>query len=217
MLFFGVDVQSSRSCSWAALDANYVAIDSGWLDGDNAYEVSLSLLSVLENLGGPNRLVVAIDAPRMPLPHPRRVQWSPRTGWVPCAGLRGRHCDLLLKNLGLANPQWTPTEDEAPNWMHLGFTLFRAIQDSYQTFEVFPSASYRMLTSSQEPKIHISFKAFAPGPKDMLDAYIAALTVGEYLAGRGCHVGGGDGLGEIILPRSCTPRHPDLQEWPQAE
>jgi hypothetical protein len=39
------------------------------------------------------------------------------------------------------------------------------------------------------------------GPKDMLDAYVAAFTVHEYLVGRGAAVGGGDGLGAIVLPR----------------
>ncbi len=60
----------------------------------------------------------------------------------------------------------------------------------------------------------ISLKGFARGVKDMIDAYVAAFTVHEYLAGRGVAVGGGDGMGEIILPRK-LPTHPSiLLEWP---
>jgi hypothetical protein len=33
-----------------------------------------------------------------------------------------------------------------------------------------------------------------PGPKDMLDAWIATATVREFVEGRGTEVGGGDGL-----------------------
>ena len=55
---------------------------------------------------------------------------------------------------------------------------------------------------------------FLSGPKDMLDAVVAAYSVKEYIAGRGMAVGGGDGLGEIILPRPVAePGHPVL-EWP---
>ena len=35
----------------------------------------------------------------------------------------------------------------------------------------------------------------------MLDARVAAVTVQEFIAGRGSEAGGGDGLGTIILPR----------------
>ena len=51
------------------------------------------------------------------------------------------------------------------------------------------------------------FFGFARGPKDMLDAAIGALVVREFVAGRGCEVGGGDRLGSIILPR---PLHQEL-------
>jgi len=50
-------------------------------------------------------------------------------------------------------------------------------------------------------RINTDFSACRPGPKDMLDARVAAGTVREFVEGRGTEVGGGDGLGTIILPR----------------
>ena len=51
-------------------------------------------------------------------------------------------------------------------------------------------------------------------PKDMLDAAIGALTVREFEAGRGCEVGGGDGLGTIILPRPIPEPIEAVLTWP---
>jgi hypothetical protein len=48
---------------------------------------------------------------------------------------------------------------------------------------------------------------FSKGPKDMLDAGIAAFTVYEFLHGRGTKVGGQDNMGTIILPRPVKPSH----------
>jgi hypothetical protein len=50
-------------------------------------------------------------------------------------------------------------------------------------------------------KYEICLKGFKPGVKDMLDASVAAVTVKNYIEGRGSEVGGKDGLGSIILPR----------------
>lgn len=67
-----------------------------------------------------------------------------------------------------------------------------------------------------EPLVRLSFRRFhSSGPKDMLDAVAAALTVAEYAAGRGVEVGDGDGLGSIVLPcplDEATPR--ELFKWP---
>ena len=49
--------------------------------------------------------------------------------------------------------------------------------------------------------VTVDFAAFADGPKDVVDACVAAVTVREFEAGRGFAVGGGDGLGAIVLPR----------------
>lgn len=53
------------------------------------------------------------------------------------------------------------------------------------------------------------------GPKDMFDAALSALVVRDFLAGKGCEVGGGDGLGSIILPRRIGVSHARLNQWPQ--
>jgi hypothetical protein len=116
-------------------------------------------------------------------------------------------------NLGLANPQWTPLERDAPEWMRLGFSLFAAAGE-HQSLEIFPTACYRMLEQTNGPSIRICLSGFARGPKDMLDAYVAAVTAGEFIAGRGCEIGGGDGLGTIVLPRPCVAKNPGLLAWP---
>jgi hypothetical protein len=50
----------------------------------------------------------------------------------------------------------------------------------------------------------------------MLDAWVAAATVREFVNGRGTEVGGGDGLGVIILPRPLPePVIKEVLEWPE--
>ena len=61
----------------------------------------------------------------------------------------------------------------------------------------------------------IDFSACKPGPKDMLDSWVAAATVREFVEGRGTEVGGGDGLGTIILPRPLPePVIDEVLRWP---
>jgi hypothetical protein len=49
----------------------------------------------------------------------------------------------------------------------------------------------------------------------MLDAWVAAATVMEFVEGRGTEVGGGDGLGTIILPRPLPePVIDEVLVWP---
>jgi predicted nuclease with RNAse H fold len=68
-------------------------------------------------------------------------------------------------------------------------------------YEVFPSASYNLLNRAGGVRVSIDFVNFARGPKDMLDACVAAMTVREFVEGRGFEIGGGDRLGSIVLPR----------------
>ncbi len=99
--------------------------------------------------------------------------------------------------------------------MQIGFTMFRMLAGS-TVHEVFPSASYALLSDEPSVRLSLTFSDFLPGPKDMLDAICAAYTVREFEAGRGCAVGGGDGLGRIVLPR---PLRSDLGRvglWPDA-
>ena len=68
---------------------------------------------------------------------------------------------------------------------------------------------------SAENYINVDFSACSPGPKDMLDAWLAAATVKEFVKGRGTEVGGGDGLGTIILPRPLPePVIREVLSWP---
>ena len=82
-------------------------------------------------------------------------------------------------------------------------------------FEVFPSASYNMLKDDRDVKVTINFANFSQGPKDMIDACVAAMTVYEFIHSPGTEVGNGDGLGSIILPRPLIDViNPDLLYWP---
>ena len=63
-------------------------------------------------------------------------------------------------------------------------------------------------------KLTIALQYFSAGPKDMLDAHVAALTAREVVMGRGAEVGGGDGLGTIALPRPLAAGPLDVLTWP---
>lgn len=118
----------------------------------------------------------------------------------------------------LANPQWTPLEQNAPEWMKLGFKLFSVLENHATVYEVFPTASYTSLHGNSDVRINVDFSACAPGPKDMIDAIVAAVTVREYVAGDGVEVGGGDGLGTIILPAPLPdPVINEVLEWPDCQ
>jgi predicted nuclease with RNAse H fold len=100
--------------------------------------------------------------------------------------------------------------------MKLGFYLFSELKDIVQVHEVFPTASYALLQNVKDVRIIADFSACKPGPKDMLDAWVAAATVWEFADGRGCEVGGGDGMGSIILPRPLPePVVEEVLTWPQ--
>ena len=100
--------------------------------------------------------------------------------------------------------------------MRFGFSLFEALSDVGQVLEVFPSASYTLLNGADEPRLELPFRDFARGPKDLLDAYVAALTVHEFSRGRGCEAGGGDGFGSIVLPKALAEAPAALLTWPAA-
>ena len=88
----------------------------------------------------------------------------------------------------------------------------RAEQCQAHLLHVVPS--YAMLSGERTKQVSLDFSQFARGPKDMLDAAVAAFTVGEYLAGRGEAVGD-DGLGTIILPRPLPDSTSgELLRWP---
>jgi hypothetical protein len=219
--YMGLDVQLSPGCPYAVFDGKLNLRTAGWLNPGESVGIGAALASKVDRieaeLGGV--VAIGIDCPRMPLDSLRRFAWKRRQGkWVELAadaGVYGRHSEVIIRTLKLANPQWTPIQGECPEWMLLGFELFRALKDKPNVFEVFPSASYAMLEKCSEPTFQINLFEFSRRPKDMLDACVAAITVREYLEGRGCEVGGGDKLGSIILPRPLPDNFPvALLSWP---
>lgn len=202
--YIGIDVQINRGCAYYILNADLGYVESGWLQGATHDVVCQQLDKLISRLQTePNiKTAVGIDAPRMGLPTPRAFFW--RGGkWYRKAGLEkgfGRHCEVVIKALGIANPQWTQMKDASPPWMALGYRLFHTLQDIEHVHEVFPSASYAMLAGKQHTPVGLSLSGFSLGPKDMLDACVSAYTVHAFHHGHGFEVGGGDGLGTIILP-----------------
>lgn len=212
--FVGIDIQEKRRCCFAAIRGDGTVLDSGWLSGPEKEAVEL-----VQELRKKSLVSVGIDAPRQPLPSARKWYWD-RKGfvWRPRSGQKGygRHCEIIISAHRIANPQWTPLEKEAPKWMHIGFSMFSALEDIVPLYEVFPTASYSLLKGVTDVQISIDFSSCEPGPKDMLDAFVAAATIREFLHGRGAEIGGGDGLGTIILPRPLPePVIKEVLYWPE--
>ena len=213
--FVGIDIQMRRNCCYAVLDETGTLNKSGWFPSAEADAVDL-----VKQLSGKGQVIVGIDAPRMPLVSRRRWYWNKnKRRWDKRGSQRGygRHCEVVISAHRIANPQWTPPEAEAPEWMQLGFSFFKALEGLAIVHEVFPTASYTLLQDNTNVRIHADFSACSPGPKDMLDAWVAAATVREFVEGRGAEVGGGNGLGTIILPRSLPePVIAEVLIWPAA-
>lgn len=199
-LFSGIDVQISRGCSYYIIDENKNYVTSGWIK-ENISQSFEDLFSRISH-NNTDEVAIEIDAPRMPIKK-LRTRYFDRSKniWIEKSKTsNGRECEVLLKSFNLANPQWTKSFSESPDWMKLGFEVFSVLNKFPYVYEVFPSASYRML-EKEKLNYELCLNDFASGVKDMLDASVAALTVYEYLNGRGCEVGGEDGLGTIVLPR----------------
>ena len=217
MRFVGVDVAEARGCAIAVLDDVGHLRDAHWVQSEPT-----AIATAVEKLrGSADTLTIGIDSPRTPLAVPRPWYWDGRVRRWRARGPReqgwGRHCEVVVRSLGLAVPQWTPLAHNAPGWMRLGFQLFSDLEEYGTVHEVFPSAAYAQLCKRDKPAIRLSFREFNRGPKDMLDAVIAALTVAEYAAGRGVAVGGGDGLGSIVLPCSIGACPSQLLKWPSSQ
>jgi predicted nuclease with RNAse H fold len=209
--YMGIDVQVKRGCPFVVLDTDLKPVTFGWLRSPES--ISDIIREVTQNFGP---VAVGIDAPRQALDSPRSHYWQ-RGKWRtrrPSDQGYGRHCEVVIAALKLANPQWTPFENVCPEWMQHGFRLFSALSAKEHVYEVFPTASYRQLEKESSPMFSVSLGGFAAGAKDMLDAYVAAYTVHQYLEGPGVAVGDGDGMGAIILPRKIKNYHADLLVWP---
>ena len=216
-IFIGIDISAKRDCAIARIDESGHALGAWWI----CSRVDDVVQSVMALGHDAQEIVIGIDSPRVPVNDPRDWYWNRNSAnWrlrLPGERGWGRHCEVVLSALKLANPQWTPPESEAPAWMRLGFQLFTALQSLAHVLEVFPTASYEQLANARVPRLVLPLAAFAAGPKDMLDAYVAALTVREFMNGEGCSVGGGDGLGAIALPKRLgAGTAPRLLQWPSS-
>lgn len=189
-------------------------IDSGWFS-----RAEVDALDLVKRWPKSDQICIGIDAPRMPLTSKRKWFWNgAKRKWTPRKGQKGsgRHCEIVISAHRIANPQWTPIKGKSPDWMNLGFKLYSALEGLAKVHEVFPTASYTLLQSNTDVRINADFSACKPGPKDMLDAWVAAATVREFVEGRGTEVGGGDGLGTIILPRPLPePVIKEVLVWPE--
>jgi predicted nuclease with RNAse H fold len=232
-VFVGVDVQTRRGCACVALDG-----DSAWLGGKwtsalppatgerarRAREaIAEDIVDFCRYFSRTATVAVGIDAPRAPLSAARRWYWDgARLAWRPRAraekGL-GRHADVVVAAAEGVRIQWTPlARGRRPGWMELGFAIFTALEARLGrsvVHEVFPSASYAQFARESASIARLDLREFRRGPKDMLDAAVAALTVREFVAGRGCEVGGCDGLGTIVLARPVRSGAPEalLKGW----
>jgi hypothetical protein len=222
-LFLGIDVQGVRNCPYAVLDAAGHPVESDWLGTADPPTTAREAVAAIARLSAADatRIAVGIDAPRAALSRPRQVYWEGRArrwrGTRPKDKGLGRHAEVVIAAYSLANPQWTPLASAAPSWMRYGFALFEALASFPHVFEVFPSAAYTQLARSPEATLTVGLQHFFMGPKDMLDAHMAAWTVMELLQGRGTEVGGGDGLGTIALPRALGPGPAAVLTWPDAK
>jgi len=213
--FVGIDIQIRRNCCYAVIDTSGTVVDSGWFSN-----AETDVIDLVKKWTETAQVEIGIDAPRMPLITKRQWYWNRgRRRWYKRGSQRGygRHCEIVISAHRLANPQWTPVKGEAPEWMNLGFKLYSALDGfAKKVHEVFPTASYTLLQGNTDVRIDADFSACMPGPKDMLDAWVAAATVREFVEGKGTEVGGGDGLGTIILPRPLPePVIKEVLVWPE--
>jgi hypothetical protein len=194
------------SCSWLlrmSCLTNPVNPYSGWLSGSNCEVVhGLGELRDRHSQTGCSPLAVGIDAPRAPLNSPRPWYWNgPRARWRPCRssdGGNGRHCEIVIAAHRLANPQWTPCRPPS----RMDATWFRLVCLPCRTRVVakFSVRIVRAAGGGSPLRIGVRLNEFAQGPKDSSMPARLPPRFGS-LQGRGCAVGGGDGLGQIILPR----------------
>lgn len=198
--FAGIDVQIQRGCCYYIIDENKKYVASGWMKENIPQSFNNLFLELTNN--NLEQIAIGIDAPRMPIKKLRKRGFDKKTNsWMEKDDEKlGRECEVIIKSYNIAYPQWTRTYAESPEWMRLGFYIFDSLKDFPFVYEVFPSASYKML-EKEKLKYELCLNNFLSGVKDMLDASVAAITVYEFVNGRGCEVGGEDGLGSIVLPR----------------
>lgn len=200
-LFVGVDVQGDELIVAFRRDGSFIPPARVVATGE---EVRDHALLLRQNPQEP--VVVAIDAPRRYLNTARL--WALNDagdGWI-AANLTvgaGRHCEVVVRRLGIANPQWTPLSTQPIPWITLGQGVFTACEAAgFTTIECFPTASYTRFGHMDNIEFHIPGRMFAHSrlAHDVLDACVAAMTADMFVAGQATELGGGDGYGTIVVP-----------------
>ncbi|MDQ7816472.1 MAG: hypothetical protein RDU14_05555 [Melioribacteraceae bacterium] len=199
-LHAGIDVQISRGCCYYIIDQNKKYVTSGCIKEKIPQSFQNLFKELINNQT--DIIAIGIDAPRMPIKKLRTRYFDKEKNlWIEkTKQSTGRECEVIIKSYNIANPQWTKTLAESPEWMKLGYNIFSALKEFPYVYEVFPSASYKMI-EKENLAYELCLNNFTGGVKDMLDASVAAITVYEFVNGLGCEVGGDDGLGTIALPR----------------
>jgi predicted nuclease with RNAse H fold len=149
------------------------------------------------------QVVAAIDAPRRYLSAPRQWQLNNAGVWIAANIPGGRHCEIIVRRLGLANPQWTPPIAQPIPWITLGQEVFVAFEAAgFTAIECFPTASYTRLGQMGDLLLNVPSGMFSHSrlAHDILDACVAAFTADLFLAGNATELGGGDGYGTIVVP-----------------
>jgi hypothetical protein len=148
--FIGIDpTAGQRPFAYAMLDSNLrlLAMGHGELD------------EVLAFVAGQRQAVVAVSAPRLPnqglmdRPEVRnQLNPQPRPGrWT-----NFRLAEFLLRQHNISSYQTPAKEEDCPNWMQVGFHLYRRLEglgyslypsseSTRQVLEVYPHASYTIL------------------------------------------------------------------------
>lgn len=149
-------------------------------------------------------VVVAIDAPRHYLRGPRRWRLNKAGRWVTADLPSGRECEVLVRRLRLANPQWTPSATMPMPWITLGQQVFAACESAgFTTIECFPTASYSRFGQMDGFDLCIPGRMFGGHSRlahDILDSCVAGLTADLFASGNATELGGRDGDGTIVVP-----------------
>ncbi|MEJ2601126.1 MAG: DUF429 domain-containing protein [Anaerolineales bacterium] len=150
MTFIGIDpTAGQRPFSYAALDGDLqmLALGQGSMD------------DVLAFVAGQRQAFVAVNAPTRPnqglLADPQ-VRQSLNPPPRPGRWLDFRIAEYLLRQHNISIPQTPAKEQESPNWMQMGFKLYRRLElldyrpyhvdgARRQFMEIYPHASFTML------------------------------------------------------------------------
>ncbi len=208
-LLVGVDVQGDELIVAFRRDGEFLPPARVVVSADEVRDHALQLRQDKQE-----KVVVAIDAPRRYLTAPRQWRLDNAGAWADADLPSGRHCEVVVRRLGLANPQWTPPATQPIPWVTLGQQVFAACDAAgFTTIECFPTASYTRFGQMDGVELNIPGRMFAHSrlAHDILDSCVAAMTADLFLAGNATELGGGDGYGTIVVPGVL---HVPFAPWP---